>query len=112
VGYELIQAIQAELALDNPEGAIVPVELPPEMLEDPEVAHKVAHEVATEMVVAEAACETDIVVAVPPGLNGTLKNIQAIQRWMATVNAESLRLTRGGKLSVLARHEFDIGEIE
>jgi len=108
VGFEILQELQAELAAAGaaaPEGAIVPVTLPPEMIEEE------AEEEVEEEVEAEAPA-SDLVLTRPPEPNGTLVNIKAIQRWMGTVNAESLHLTRDGRLSVLARHEFNLGGIE
>ncbi len=93
VGFGVIQAMKAELAEEGgptPEGAIVPVDLPPEMIE-PE------------------APSSDLTLTRPPEPNG---NIKAIQRWMGRINAEALHLTRDGRLSVLARHEFNLGGIE
>ena len=97
-GNGTIRKLVAELNGD-PENAIIPIELPPEILED---------EPPGELVEPE-----DAISVVPPhGPNGTLVNIKAIQQWMRDINAESLTLTTGGRLSVLARHDFEIGGLE
>ena len=113
IGHETVKAVKAEIAAQRANGelpeafpedepeveaaearddrAIIPVDLPPEMME------------------AEDAPTTDLVVTPPPEPNGTLNNFKAIQQWMVKHNAESVNLTADGKLSVLARHEFDLG---
>jgi hypothetical protein len=70
--------------------AVTPVELPAEMM----------------------ANENELVMHSPEGPNDTLTNFKEIQRWMQLNNAEHVQLTSEGKLSVLTRHEFDIGGIE
>jgi len=96
LGYEVIQAVQAEIEEENSK-RIVAVNLPSEMMEDEAVPDPPS---------------ADLAVVPPHGPNGTLNNMKAIQQWMAGINAESMTLTRDGKLSVLARHEFDIGGLE
>lgn len=117
VGYDLIKKIQHEMASAPP--AIVPVDLPPEMLDDtpavPEDPYVSMMESLLDDTPAKEAkaepVEDDLQIVPPHGPNGALTNIRVIQRWMAGINAESLTLTQDGKLSVLARHEFDIGGI-
>ena len=117
VGYETLQELQAELAAEGasvPKGAIVPVDLPPEMIvaEEHEPEQEPEQEPEPEPELEPEAPATDLVLTRPPEPNGTLVNIKAIQRWMGAINAESLHLTRDGRLSVLARHEFNLGGIE
>lgn len=105
VGNEVLLAVKAELEAEgqnlDPEDAIEAVALPPEMLhEDP------------EDLLEPVEGGNDLVVHAPHGPNGTLKNMKALQAWMQDIDAVELHLTREGKLSVLARHEFDIGGIE
>jgi len=105
VGYERIKQIRAELereeqaapatAAPEPQ-AIVPVELPPEVMETVE---------------DDPPDPTDLVIQAHPRPNGTADNFKAIQRWMAKHKAESVTFTAEGKLSVLSRHEFDLGGI-
>jgi hypothetical protein len=47
----------------------------------------------------------------PPGpsLHGMTDSFRHIQDWMSEVQAEQIILTKDGKLSVLLRHQFDIG---
>ena len=101
LGQETINAIRAKLDADmaGGPGLIEKVDLPPEMLE-PETVHTIPDPPSA------------LILTPPPGPNGTLDNIKVIQRWMVSINAESLSLTQGGTLSVLARHNFDIGGIE
>jgi hypothetical protein len=104
VGNETIVAMREELAAEQAEApvaapetpveasqAIVPVELPPEMLEP------------------EPEPSTALEVVEPHGPNGTLTSLKAVQSWMTDINAEHLSLSSDGKLSVLVRHEYDLG---
>lgn len=81
---------------DAADDAIVPVEIPPEMIDHSDLPDE----------------SGELAIVRPPGPNGTLVNMKAIQVWMVQINAENLNLTRDGKLSVYVRHEFDLGGIE
>jgi len=105
VGHEIVVAVRAELSESGAltdSRAITPVALPSEMYTDPEeLLDPVEPEEPEES-------GTDIVVSAP-GPNGTLVNMKAVLAWMDDIDAVELTLTREGKLSVLARHEFDLG---
>ena len=109
LGYEIIQDVKAELGMGpspaevGTPGLVEPVELPPDLYTDPEDL------LESETALAVSEPEVALVVTAPPGPNGTLDNMKAIQQWMVSINAESLSLTRDGNLSVLARHDFCIG---
>jgi len=115
VSYDTIRALSAELE-GNPEGAIIPIELPPEILEDELCDFSLDDE--PEETPADEPEETpadepeETLEVPPPRLKDTLVNIREIQQWMYDISIESLVLTQDGKLSVLARHEFNIGRIK
>lgn len=110
VGHDVILSVQQELA-EVDKADIEPVELPPDLYDasnvhegDPE------HNPDDPDDLLE---EANSLAVVPPHVpNGTLKNMKAIQAWMKSIDAEELTLTRDGRLSVLARHEFNLGGIE
>jgi len=113
VGYEMIQEIQADLKA-NPPGAIQPVELPADIydgnIHDGDA--KLNHDDPEDLLVEAPPETSEMAVVVPPKINGTLTNIRAIQRWMGGIRAESLTLTRDGRLTMLVQHEFDLGGAE
>jgi hypothetical protein len=120
IGHEVIVALRRELAEEAgiPPGAILPVVLPPEMVEEPPPVEVEPWEpdsnpvAASEPETAPEPSEAVSLAIVPPeGPNGTLRNMQAIQKWMVGINADSMSLTFDGKLSVRVRHEFDIGGV-
>lgn len=93
LGYSDILEIQADLDRQAARraAAVTPIELPAEVMEAEEV-----HE--------------DTSLTVPsPVPNGTTVHLKAIQSWMGKIQAEQIILTKDGKLSVLAWHQFDLG---
>jgi hypothetical protein len=66
-------------------GTLTPMALPPEVLESPTLA------------------------VPPPAVNGTQQHLQALLTWMGQAQIQEITLTRDGKLSVLARHQYDLG---
>jgi hypothetical protein len=113
VGYEMIQEIQADLKA-NPPGAIQPVELPTDIydgnIHDGEA--ELNHDDPEDLLVEAPPETSEMAVVVPPKINGTLTHLQAIQRWMGEIRAESMTLTRDGRLTMLVQHEFHLGGAE
>jgi len=81
-----------EILDETPDDAIVEVDLPDEILEE------IPEEAAT-------------LVVSPPKPNGIMDTLREIQGWMQSINAENLQMTADGRLSVLVRHEFDLGDL-
>jgi hypothetical protein len=118
VGHVVIVAVQQELAAERGTGlpgAIEQVTLPADVYESPE--EMLVDSPGEEEAVPDDAKVADgpspsLSLTSPHGPNGTLSNMKAIQAWMKSIDAVELHLTLGGKLSVLARHEFNLGGIE
>lgn len=92
------EALKAELARTqhphSPDpGAVTAVTLPPEMLTEE---------------ADQSPTAPDQVSA--PALNGALLHLRHIQSWMAKVQAEQVILTKDGKVSILAWHNFTLEE--
>lgn len=92
LGYNDILALQAEM--EHQRDLITPIAVPAEVLEAETPEEDLS---ATGLTVPS------------PVPNGTTVHLKAIQTWMAKVQAEQITLTRDGKLSVLAWHQFDLG---
>jgi len=123
LGYNTIRKIRDEVQeAQQMAKTIEQVVLPTDILEtsdppSPVIAPPVIapEPLALEPTAPEPASEP--VAAIPEpgrlskGLSDAREHLAALQQWMQNINAESLSLTSGGKLSVTIRHELDLGGI-
>tara|TARA_R110000824_G_scaffold82526_4_gene206887 strand:+ start:161 stop:577 length:417 start_codon:yes stop_codon:yes gene_type:complete len=97
IGYNTVRRLASQMGLElgpvasveaeAPDTAITPVQLPAEMRETPTTP------------------------VVQPAINGAAEDLQGVQRWMKRIGAEQLSIGADGKVAVLVRHHFDLGDI-
>lgn len=112
-GYDRVQELKSQLRgllPENPQSAeaIIPIPIPAEMLLDPEKPEEEI-EGAMAIVSRENSEPAPLVSAPAPKLEGSLTALKQVQAWMATIHAIEVTLTAEGKLSMLVRHEIDLG---